>query len=74
MLRDPANLLPLFSAERDEIEPRWLVDLPDPATAFAESDRLLESWTARVAEADVIDTRPWWARRYWERRNLRAGI
>jgi dipeptidase len=39
-----------------------------------QGDRLLAEWTRRVAAADVRDTRPWWARRYWETRSRRAGL
>jgi len=74
VLRDPARLLPLFARERDAVEARWLASPPEPAAAFAEGDRLLAEWTRRVAAADVRDTRPWWARRYWETRSRRAGL
>jgi hypothetical protein len=73
VLHDPARLLPLFAAERDEAEARWLPDPPEPAEAFAEGDRLLEARTRRVAAEQVRDKRPLWARRYWDRRNHRAG-
>ena len=74
VLRDPARLLPLFAAERDELEARWLAEPPDPAEAFAEGDRLLEAWTRRVMAEPVQDKRPLWARRYWRLRDRRAGL
>jgi hypothetical protein len=74
VLRDPARLLPLIAAERDAVEARWLAAPPEPAAAFAEGDQLLAAWTRRVAAADVRDTRPWWARRYWRLRDRRAGL
>jgi dipeptidase len=73
-LRDPARLLPLFAGERDELEAGWLADPPEPAKAFAEGDRRLAAWTARVAAAAGGDTRPLWARRYWAERDRRAGL
>jgi dipeptidase len=77
VMRDPARLLPLFSAERDEVERRWLASPPEPAAAFAEADRLLATWTARVLpriEAEhVRDVRPAWVRRYWRVRDARAN-
>jgi secernin len=73
-LADPAHLLPLFTDERDDIERRWLADPPESKVAFAESDRLLGDWTERVTATDTDDTRPWWARRYWQIRNRRAGL
>jgi dipeptidase len=73
-LSDPLRLLPLFAKERDELEAAWFADPPEPANAFAEGDRRLAAWTARVAAAPVRDTRPLRARRYWKVRDARAGI
>lgn len=75
VLRDPAPLLAQYAAERDALEARWDEAPPEPASAFAEADRWLERWTARVeaASAERPDTRPWWARRYWSRREEMAG-
>ena len=73
-MTDPEHLLPRFASERDQVEARWLADPPEPADAFAEADRLLERWTAAVCEGPTTDTRPIWARRYWETRGRRAGL
>jgi dipeptidase len=75
--RDPERLLPLFAKERDEIEARWFRQgaAVSPAAAFAEADHRLEEWTARVAAAgSAADLRPGFVRRYWARRDERAGI
>ena len=72
--RDPEQLLALFAKERDELEGAWLAEPPEPAAAFAEGDRRLAEWTARVAAASVRDVRPVWARRYWRKRNEWAGL
>lgn len=74
VMRDPARLRALFEDERDATEARWIADPPDPAMAFAEGDRLLEEWTARVAAASAHDGRPWLVRRYWASRNARAAL
>jgi dipeptidase len=71
---DPARLLPLYREERDAVEKAWLASPPDPASAFAEADRLLEEWEHRVARKAGPDTRPRFARRYWRKRNERAGL
>jgi dipeptidase len=71
-LRDPARLLRLFVAERDAVEARWRAEPPEPRSAFAEGDRLLAEWTARVIEAAGPDTRPRFVRRYWRLRDQRA--
>jgi hypothetical protein len=72
-LRDPVRWLPAFRAERDALEARWLAAPPRPAAAFAEADALLEAWTKRAGEPGP-DRRPWWARRYWARRDELAGF
>ena len=74
VMRDPAQLLPLFSAERDAVEARWLASPPEPATAFVEADRLLAEWTTRIESHIERDLRPWWVRRYWRVRDGRAGL
>jgi len=74
VLRDPARLRPLFAAERDAIEARWRGAPPESAAAFAEGDRALADWTARVAAAAGADTRPRAVRRYWRVRDARAAI
>ncbi len=73
--RDPERLLPLFAKERDELEARWLGDgAPAPAEAFAEAERRLAEWTRRVVAAAGGDQRPAFVRRYWARRDARAGL
>lgn len=72
--RDPARLLPLYAGERDALEARWREAPPEPAKAFAEGDRRLARWEARVAEASREDVRPGWVRRHWRVRNRRAGL
>jgi hypothetical protein len=71
---DPDRLLPIFAAERDALEAEWLVSPPEPAKAFAEAERRLPRWESQVAAASGSDRRPLWARRYWARRNERAGL
>ena len=78
--RDPALLLPLFAKERDELEANWFAEGAAAATreAFAEADRQLAMWTARVAEAasgpPALDRRPGFVQRYWAKRDLRAEL
>jgi hypothetical protein len=74
VLRNPAQLLPLFADERDRLERRWVADPPDPSKAFAAADRALDEWAARVTATPVVDVRPMWARHYWKVRNRRADI
>jgi hypothetical protein len=77
VLRDPERLLPLFAKERDELEARWLAEGADlaPADAFAEGERRLADWSARVAAAGAAeDHRPAFVRGYWAKRDARAGL
>lgn len=73
VLRDPERLGALFLAERDAVQARWFSDPPEPADAFAEEDELLARWLGAVRDAGGPDRRPWWARRYWARRDRQAG-
>lgn len=72
VMRDPARLRSLFVPERDALEARWLIDPPEPRAAFAEGDRLLAQWTARVEAAGGTDRRPGFVRRYWAGRDQRS--
>ncbi len=70
VMTDPAILAPLFLDERDATEARWRADTPSGREAFDEGSRLLDTWSERIAAADArTDTRPWFARRYWNTRD-----
>lgn len=71
VLGNPARLAPLFTAERDAVEARWLERGAPSREAFAEGDALLARWTSRVLSEAVPDARPWWARRYWTKQATR---
>ena len=73
VMRDPARLAPVFLAERDALEASWFSHPPDSAEAFAEHRRLIEAWLGRI-EAGAQDQRPGFVRRYWGRRDRRAGL
>lgn len=74
VLKDPLGLAPLFVPERDETEQRWFGQPPSSEEAFARGDALLGQWTDRVLAVSALDTRPAWVRRYWSKRNERAGL
>jgi dipeptidase len=69
VMRDPERLGARYLAERDETERAWLADPPDSRTAFVESRRLEERWTEEVLACAAADTRPWFVRRYWNKRD-----
>jgi hypothetical protein len=74
VMRDPEALGAAFLGERDGLESAWLADTPSSSEAFAEGDRRLAEWTTRVRTADAADRRPRHVRRYWRRRDRRAGL
>ena len=74
VMKDPDRLQPLLGSDRDALEGAWLRDPPPSAEAFAEADRRLAAWTARVQAVSVTDRRPAPVRRYWARRDRRAGL
>jgi len=71
---NPDELYPRFTPERDATELGWLTDPPTGAEAFALADELLDRWTRLVTFDPAPDVRPRWARRYWAKRNQRAGL
>jgi hypothetical protein len=72
-MRDPVALGRLFFEERDTLEASWRSRPPSSTAAFAEGDRHLAGWTARIEAAEAADRRPRHVRRYWRRRDRRAG-
>lgn len=60
---------PEFMAERDALENEWLHEQPTPDQAFLLAERWLENH-----QYETQDTRPWYVRRYWQRRNQWAGV
>ena len=69
VMRDPARLAVLFQPERDEIEQQWLADPPDSQEAFDLHRTRITEWASRVdGSGSSDDVRPWFARRYWNKR------
>jgi dipeptidase len=74
VLMNPQGLMPFFQCQRDEVETRWLAKPPEGRAAFAEGDALLAEWTRTVVSRPAKDTRPFWVRVCWARRNRWAGL
>ena len=74
LMWDPKGSMGAIRQERDHVEAGWLANPPDPEKAFAEGDRLLEGWAQRALAASLADRRPAWTRRYWAKRDKRAGL
>jgi len=73
VFRNPCEHLKELTVERDALEQRWLENPPSTADAFAAHHALLDNWLAKVPEKGV-DTRPWYVRNYWGKRNRMAGL
>jgi secernin len=70
-LRDPKRSFPHFVPARDDMEATFLAERPTSREAFGLADAALRVWTAAVGTP--IETRPWYARRYWARRDAWAS-
>ncbi|MEN8040410.1 MAG: peptidase U34 [Actinomycetota bacterium] len=73
VMADPATLAPPFLAERDTIEREWLASPPDGQDAWTAHLELISLWLERIGDP-VRDARPVWARRYWTKRDRKAGL
>jgi dipeptidase len=74
VVRDPKRLAARYYAQRDEIEYSWFSNPPDSATAFEEAARLEAQWTDDVLALSGEDLRPRFVKRYWAKRDARAGL
>jgi len=74
VMADPERLAPLFVAERDEIEARWLKSSPSSEQAFQEADAALARWVEMAYGEPSRDVRPVWARLSCARRDRRAEL
>ncbi len=72
VMRDPARLAPLFLAERDALEARFLAEETKPADAWRVSREALDRWITLVSAKPPADVRPWATRRYWQMRRQTA--
>ncbi|HSN21858.1 MAG TPA: carcinine hydrolase/isopenicillin-N N-acyltransferase family protein [Usitatibacter sp.] len=69
VMRNPARLAPLFVAERDAMEARFVSGNVGAAEAWEEAGAALRSWIDRVEGVkDTRDVRRWAVRRYWAKR------
>jgi secernin len=73
-VRDPATALALFTRERDALEHAWLIDPPSGEQATAQAEEALARWTEAVQRSASADRRPAYIRRYWAKRDRRAGM
>jgi len=79
VMKAPERLLPLYEAERDAIEQRWLAQPANPHDAFTTASELLHKWTESITESLRSDPlakprRPPLVERYWHRQNRRVGL
>ena len=75
VMRDPDTLARLFTRDRDEIEHLWWSDPPAGQEAFDRGSEALDEWADLIGDASVAgDVRPWYARRYWAKRQADAPL
>ncbi len=74
LIADPGAEAEAYAAERDALEAQLLAEDAEPAAAFARGDALLARWLERCAARPAPDRRPPVARRYWRKRDERAGL
>jgi hypothetical protein len=74
LIADPGPEAEAYLAERDALEAQLLAERVAPAEAFARGEALLARWLARLGAGPLRDRRPPVARRYWRKRNERAGL
>lgn len=72
--QNPAELHRKYTAERDELQQHLLESRPDSADAFQQAEEFLKTWTSRAQLHPIRDTRPAWTKKYWKKRNRRAGL
>jgi secernin len=78
IIRNPAAFLAQLSAEREPLERSWFESAVPPAEAFREAAAFTDRWIGLAQDAfarnRVVDRRPPAVRRYWQKRNARAGL
>jgi secernin len=78
LIRNPAVFMSQFAVEREPLERAWFEDSHEPAEAFRQAtaftDRWIETARADFARDGVVDVRPAFVRRYWQKRNRQAGL
>lgn len=73
IMQHPERLAGIVTLERDELEAEWLGSVPSSQEAFDLHGRKVDEWQEMLdAAGEVADQRPWYARRYWQRRPLPA--
>ncbi len=78
IIRNPAGFWPQLNAEREPLERAWFETPVEPAEAFRQAAAFTDRWieAARIAlsENELADMRPASVRRYWQKRDRRAGL
>jgi hypothetical protein len=75
IIGNPGGFLPRLALERLPLECSWFADPPDSKEAFRLAAQMNERWIeAAASQGPVVDSRPWFVRGYWRKRNARAGF
>jgi len=73
VIGNAAEFLPRLTLQRLPVECGWFDDPPESHDAFRRAAQMTDRWI-EAAEQDgpPVDTRPWFVRSYWRKRNSRA--
>jgi hypothetical protein len=74
VIGNPAAFLPRLAIERLPVEYAWFDEPPESKDAFLQAAQMTDRWIESAELAATVDQRPWFVRRYWEKRNQRAGF
>jgi dipeptidase len=74
VMRNPGAGFRMINSDRHDLQSRWFRESIEPMEAFAIADRQRERWIKTIGGLDLSDNRPFWLRRYWKRRNVRACL
>jgi secernin len=78
VIRNTGRFFPQMAADREPLETAWFESDVEPAGAFRDAAALTDRWIATTQVAmsrnGLVDSRPASVRRYWQKRNERAGV
>jgi len=78
IIRNPRTFLPQIATDREPLESAWFASDVESAGAFREAAALTDRWIASaqvvISRNGLADLRPASVRRYWQKRDQRAGL
>ncbi len=73
VIANAPEFLPRLALERLPVECSWFDNPPDSHDAFRQAAQITDRWIEMAEQnGKPVDTRPWFVRSYWRKRNARA--